>query len=60
MKQRRGALATQKEFVESSKAWLPAFKLLRVGMLLGGITFLLATIRWRSDAHTESSTTEEH
>ena len=46
--------------MESSKAWLPAFKLLRVGVLLGGITFLLATIRWRSDAHTESSTTEEH
>ncbi len=37
-------LATQKAFVESTKAWLPAFKFLGIGMLLGGITFLLATI----------------
>ena len=37
-------LATQKAFIESTKAWLPAFKFLGVGMLLGGVTFLLATI----------------
>ena len=37
-------LATQKAFVESTKAWLPALKFLGIGMLLGGITFLLATI----------------
>ena len=37
-------LATQKAFIESTKAWLPAFKFLGIGMLLGGITFLLATI----------------
>ncbi len=37
-------LATQKAFVESVKVWLPAFKFLGIGMLLGGITFLLATI----------------
>ncbi len=37
-------LATQKAFVESTKVWLPAFKFLGIGMLLGGITFLLATI----------------
>lgn len=38
------ALATQKAFVESTKAWLPAFKFLGMGMILGGVTFLLATI----------------
>ena len=37
-------LATQKAFIESTKVWLPAFKFLGLGMLLGGITFLLATI----------------
>ena len=37
-------LATQKAFIESTKAWLPAFKFLGVGMILGGVTFLLATI----------------
>ena len=37
-------LATQKAFIESTKAWLPGFKLIGMGMILGGITFLLATI----------------
>ncbi len=37
-------LAIEKAFVESTKAWLPAFKFLGVGMILGGVTFLLATI----------------
>ncbi len=37
-------LATDKAFIESTKVWLPAFKFLGIGMLLGGITFLLATI----------------
>ena len=37
-------LATQKAWLESVKIWLPAFKFLGIGMLLGGVTFLLATI----------------
>lgn len=37
-------LATQKSFMESTKAWLPSFKFLGMGMILGGVTFLLATI----------------
>ncbi len=37
-------LATEIAFIESTKAWLPAFKFLGVGMILGGVTFLLATI----------------
>jgi hypothetical protein len=37
-------LATKIAFVESTKAWLPTFKFLGMGMLLGGVTFLLATI----------------
>ena len=37
-------LATEKAFIESTKAWLPAFKFLGVGMIVGGVTFLLATI----------------
>ena len=37
-------LATQRAFIESTKAWLPAFKFLGLGMLLGGVTLLLATI----------------
>jgi hypothetical protein len=37
-------LATQKAFMESTKAWLPSFKFLGIGMILGGVTFLLATI----------------
>ena len=31
-------------FIESTTAWLPGFKFLGLGMMLGGITFLLATI----------------
>ena len=37
-------LATKIAFIESTKAWLPTFKFLGIGMLLGGVTFLLATI----------------
>jgi hypothetical protein len=37
-------LATQKAFIESTKIWLPALKFLGIGMILGGVTFLLATI----------------
>ena len=37
-------LATQKALIESTKIWLPALKFLGVGMMLGGVTFLLATI----------------
>lgn len=37
-------LATQKAFIESTKVWLPTFKFLGMGMLLGGVSFLLATI----------------
>ena len=37
-------LATQRAFIESTKVWLPSFKFLGLGMLLGGVTFLLATI----------------
>ena len=42
--ERGSDLATQRAFIESTKAWLPAFKFLGMGMLLGGVTFLLATI----------------
>ncbi len=38
------ALATDRAFIEATKVWLPAFKFLGIGMLLGGVTFLLATI----------------
>ena len=31
-------------FIEVAKAWLPGFKFLGLGMMLGGITFLLVTI----------------
>ena len=37
-------LAGQKAWIESTKVWLPAFKFLGVGMLLGGVSLLLATI----------------
>ena len=37
--ERGSDLATKKAFIESTKVWLPAFK-----FLLGGVTFLLATI----------------
>ena len=42
--ERGSALATQKAFIESTKIWLPAVKFLGLGMMLGGVTFLLATI----------------
>ena len=42
--ERGSDLATKKAFTESTKVWLPAFKFLGLGMLLGGVTFLLATI----------------
>lgn len=38
------SLAEKKAFVESTKAWLPSVKFLGMGMILGGVTFLLATI----------------
>lgn len=37
-------LAQAKASIESVKAWIPGFKFLGMGMLLGGVTFLLATI----------------
>ena len=37
-------LALEKAFVESTMAWLPALKFLGIGMILAGVTFLLATI----------------
>ncbi len=37
-------LATKKAFIESTKVWLPTLKFLGLGMILGGVTFLLATI----------------
>jgi hypothetical protein len=42
--ERGSELATQKAFIESTKVWLPTVKFLSMGMLLGGVTFLLATI----------------
>jgi len=42
--ERGSDLATKKAFIESTKVWLPAFKFLGIGMLLGGVTFLLVTI----------------
>ena len=37
-------LALEKAFIESTVAWLPAFKFLGIGMILAGVTLLLATI----------------
>ncbi|MDA1215703.1 MAG: hypothetical protein O2812_02380 [Chloroflexi bacterium] len=37
-------IVSAKAFIEATKVWLPAFKFLGLGMMLGGITFLLATI----------------
>ncbi|MEE9325438.1 MAG: hypothetical protein V3U90_07835 [Dehalococcoidia bacterium] len=37
-------LAEKKAFIEATKAWLPGFQFLGMGMILGGITFALATI----------------
>ena len=42
--QRGSDLAPQRALIESTKVWLPAFKFLGMGILLGGVTFLLATI----------------
>ena len=46
---REGANATsstldKQQFIESTRLWLPRFQLLGMGLLFGGITFLLATI----------------
>ena len=38
------SIADDKAFIEVTKAWLPGFKFLGMGMILGGITFALATI----------------
>ncbi|MFQ5879758.1 MAG: hypothetical protein ACE5IZ_06275 [Dehalococcoidia bacterium] len=38
------SIVDKKVFIETTKVWLPAFKFLGLGLLLGGITFLLATI----------------
>jgi len=37
-------LATDRAFIESTKVWLPTLKFLGMGMILSGVTFLLATI----------------
>ena len=37
-------IVDDKTSIESTKSWLPGFKFLGLGMMLGGITFLLATI----------------
>ncbi len=37
-------LATDRAFIESTKAWLPTLQFLGMGMILAGVTFLLATI----------------
>ena len=34
----------KQQFIESTQLWLPRFQLLGMGLLFGGITFLLATI----------------
>ena len=36
-------IAKDKAFIESTKAWLPSFKSLGMRMILGGVSFLLAT-----------------
>ena len=38
------SIVQEKGYIEVTKAWLPGFKFLGLGMMLGGITFLLATI----------------
>ena len=37
-------IAGKKVFIESTLAWLPQLKFLGLGLILGGITFLLATV----------------
>ncbi len=39
-----GSLLNKQEFIESTSIWLPRFQLLGMGLMFGGITFLLATI----------------
>jgi len=39
-----GSLLDKQQFVETTNIWLPQFQLLGMGLLFGGITFLLATI----------------
>ena len=39
-----GSLLDKQQFIESTRLWLPRFQLLGMGLMFGGITFLLATI----------------
>jgi hypothetical protein len=39
-----GTLLDKQQFIETTKLWLPRFQLLGMGLMFGGITFLLATI----------------
>ncbi len=39
-----GSTLDKQQFIESTRLWLPRFQLLGMGLLFGGITFLLATI----------------
>ncbi len=39
-----GSLLDKQQFIESTSIWLPRFQLLGMGLMFGGITFLLATI----------------
>lgn len=39
-----GSLIDKQQFIETTNVWLPRFQLLGMGLLFGGITFLLATI----------------
>ncbi len=39
-----GSLLNKQQFIESTSIWLPRFQLLGMGLMFGGITFLLATI----------------
>ena len=39
-----GSLLDKQQFIESTSLWLPRFQLLGMGLMFGGITFLLATI----------------
>ncbi len=39
-----GSLLDKQQFIETTSIWLPRFQLLGMGLMFGGITFLLATI----------------
>ena len=39
-----GSLLDRQQFIETTNVWLPRFQLLGMGLMFGGITFLLATI----------------